>query len=148
MDEMLDFIKENEGFRSKKYRCPAGKWTYGYGYNASAHGIPAKHVDAILSDRGVTEEEAEELLTDEVANCISSCKVIVPGFSNLSRGRQRAMVDMCFNLGPSGLGKFKVMLGCIGQGDFEGAAKAAMNSKWYKQVGLRSVRVVKLIREG
>lgn len=146
--DLLNFIKGNEGFRSKKYPCPAGKWTFGYGYNAQAHGIPAKYVDAILSDRGVTEEEAEELLIDEVADCITACEKIVPGFSTLSENRKIAMVDMCFNLGSAGLAKFKTMLECIGRGDFEGAARAAINSKWYKQVKLRGVRVVKLIREG
>ena len=146
--ELLNFIKANEGFRGKPYRCPGGHWTFGYGYNADAHGIPSKYVDAILSGRGVTLRDAEELLIEGVADCITHCERIVPGFVNLSQGRQIAMVDMCFNLGPSGLARFKTMLGCIGRGDYEGAARAAINSKWYKQVKLRGVRVVKLIREG
>jgi len=127
MDELLNFIKQNEGFRSKPYRCPAGKWTIGYGYNAEAHGIPAWCVDAILSGRGVSEQEAERLLIDEVAESISACKRIVPGFNRLTHARQMAMVDMCFNLGAAGLAKFKVMLGCIGRGDYEAAALSPTN---------------------
>ncbi len=148
MDELLNFIKQNEGFRSKPYRCPAGKWTIGYGYNMEAHGIPAWMVDKVLSGKGITEGDAERLLISEVAECISACRKIVPGFGRLTHARRMAMVDMCFNLGAAGLAKFKVMLGCIGRGDYEAAARAAVNSKWYKQVKLRGVRVVKLIREG
>ncbi len=147
-DELLNFIAENEGLKLKPYRCPAGKWTIGYGYNMEANGIPGWMVDKVLSGKGITEGDAERLLITEVAECISQCGKIVPGFSTLTHNRKIAMVDMCFNLGAAGLAKFKTMLACIGRGDFGGASKAAVNSKWYKQVKLRGVRVVKLIREG
>ncbi len=146
--ELLNFIKGNEGLRLKPYRCPAGKWTIGYGYNMEAHGIPPWMVDKVLSGKGISEGDAERLLITEVAECISVCEKIVPGFPALTLNRKIALVDMCFNLGAAGLARFKTMLGCIGRGDFEGAARAAINSKWYKQVKLRGVRVVKLIREG
>ena len=47
--DLLSFVKTNEGFRSMPYKCPAGKWTIGYGFNMDAHGIPAWMVDKILS---------------------------------------------------------------------------------------------------
>ena len=146
--ELLNFIKGNEGLKVKPYRCPAGKWTIGYGYNLEAHGIPGWMVDKVLSGRGINEGDAERLLVQEVANCITACQKIVPGFSSLTLNRKIALVDMCFNLGPTGLAKFKNMLAAIGAGDWGRAWKAAQASKWYTQVKMRGVRVVKLIREG
>ncbi len=146
--ELLNFIKLNEGLRLKPYRCPSGKWTIGYGYNMEAHGIPPWMVDKVLSGKGISEEDAERLLVGEVANCISVCEKIVPGFPALTLNRKIALVDMCFNLGPAGLAKFKNMLAAIGAQDWEKAWKAAQASKWYTQVKMRGVRVVKLIREG
>lgn len=146
--ELLSFIKVNEGLNLKPYRCPAGRWTIGYGYNMEAHGIPEWMVDKVLSGKGITEEDAEKLLITEVAECISHCGRIVPGFSTLTHNRKIALVDMCFNLGPAGLSKFKNMLAAIGACDWERAWKAAQASKWYTQVKVRGVRVVKLIREG
>ena len=148
MDDILDFIRVNEGFRAKPYRCPAGKWTIGYGYNMEARGIPSWMVDAVLSGKGISKEQANQLLMERVAQCLKFCERLIPGWSGLNRGRQIAFTDMCFNLGNAGLAKFKRMLVAVGNGDWDAAANEAMKSKWYQQVGLRGVRVVKLIREG
>ncbi|MCL4735370.1 MAG: glycoside hydrolase family protein [Candidatus Omnitrophica bacterium] len=146
--DLLSFIRLNEGLRLKPYRCPAGKWTIGVGYNMEAHGIPGWMVDKIMSGRGITEQDSDRLLIEEVAKCISACKSIVPGFSGLSHNRQIALVDMCFNLGPGGLSKFRNMLAAITAGDWERAARSAQSSKWYTQVKMRGVRVVKMLRDG
>lgn len=147
-DDLLAFIKRNEGLSLKPYRCTSGLWTIGYGYNMEAHGIPARLVDRIITGRGITEEDAEQLLLTEVANCISDCRKLIPSFGAISSNRQIALVDMCFNLGRVGLGKFRNMLAAIAAGDWEKAWKAAQASKWYGQVKSRGPRVVKLIREG
>lgn len=147
-DALLAFIKRNEGLKLKPYRCPAGFWTIGFGYNMEAHGIPARLVDKIITGRGITKEDAEKLLITEVAECISDCKRMIPSFQTLTENRKIALVDMCFNLGSLGLSKFKNMLAAINAGDWERAWKSAQASKWYQQVKSRGPRVVKLIREG
>ena len=44
-------IKRFEGLRLNAYRCPAGRWTIGWGHTASATAIAA---DAITNSAGAT----------------------------------------------------------------------------------------------
>ena len=51
----IDLIKKYEGFRAKAYKCPAGKWTIGYGHTKTAK-----------KGMTITEAEAEKLLVDDL----------------------------------------------------------------------------------
>ncbi len=52
----IDLIKRFEGFRAKAYKCPAGRWTIGYGHTSSA-GPPQVKPGMRISRR-----KAEEIL--------------------------------------------------------------------------------------
>ena len=69
-------------------------------------------------------------------------------FAALSPNRQRALVDMAFNLGRTRLAGFKAMWAALERGDYHAAAVEALNSKWARQVGPRAQRIAKMIREG
>lgn len=53
----VNFIKKYEGFKSKPYRCPAGKPTIGYGCRLYENGRLVT-----MQDEPITEERATELL--------------------------------------------------------------------------------------
>jgi len=48
------YIKKHEGFRQFVYKCPSGKLTIGYGRN--------------LENRGITIEEAEYLIRNDISD--------------------------------------------------------------------------------
>ena len=48
LPELIDLVREVEGFRSKAYRCPAGVWTIGYGHTENVHEGDIITVDAAL----------------------------------------------------------------------------------------------------
>jgi hypothetical protein len=52
---------------------------------------------------------------------------------------------MCFNLGGTRLSKFKNMLGACRAHDWDKMAAEMENSRWYKQVGRRSVELQKSV---
>ena len=52
-----DLIKKWEGCKLTAYKCPAGKWTIGYGNTTYEDGAPVKEGDKITQDR------AERMLT-------------------------------------------------------------------------------------
>lgn len=131
---MLDQLREDEGFRSKPYRCTAGKLTIGYGRN--------------LDDVGISKEEANVMLGEDVRGVIRQLNHALPWWSKLTFGRQEALVNMGFNLGVPRLLGFKNMLAALQRGDYAKAADEALDSLWAKQVGDRAKRVAKLIREG
>ena len=66
----------------------------------------------------------------------------------LDQVRREAMIEMCFNMGPGNLAKFKMMIASLAREDFEGAAQEALSSRWAAQVGKRADRIAERIRSG
>lgn len=62
--------------------------------------------------------------------------------------RRAVIIDMLFNLGLPKLLKFKNTLAAIRAGDWEAAAQGMERSKWYQQVRIRAVELVKMMRTG
>lgn len=94
MKTALDLIKEFEGFRTKPYTCPAGKWTVGYG-STFWNGIAVdEHYPA-----SVTEEEAEK----EAYKSLEKIREVLIGkninFLHVSEGEQQATLDLAYNVG-------------------------------------------------
>lgn len=97
-ENCLKIIRRYESFRNTAYLCPAGKWTYGYGFTAKADGTPVSPGDKI------TREEAEGLLVQkacELADFILAklaWKKIVIGQQHLD-----SLVSFAFNVGTGNL---------------------------------------------
>ena len=62
--------------------------------------------------------------------------------------RTAAVVDLCYNLGLKGLLGFTHFLAALRMKDWTAAASALEHSLWYKQVGRRGQRIIKLILSG
>ena len=60
--------------------------------------------------------------------------------------RKSVLIDMCYNMGWPALSKFKNMFAAIDAEDFEEAARQMMDSKWYRQVKVRGVKLVQAMR--
>lgn len=82
---LIEKIKEFEGFVPLAYRCPAGVWTVGYG-----------HTRGVYEGRRVNEEEAEELLREDLVPCEHFVEKL--GVTR-TQGQFDALVDFVFNLG-------------------------------------------------
>lgn len=125
----------HEGLRFKPYRCTAGKLTIGVGRN--------------LDDCGISKPEAMVLLENDILNCETELLEHLPVvYNGLNDTRKAVLINMCFNLGISGLLGFKNTLAFIGAGDFERAANGMLASKWAKQVGIRAIELSELMRKG
>lgn len=137
LQSAIELIARHEGFRSKPYRCPAGKLTIGFGRN--------------LEDKGISREEARILLRNDVLDALRWAIVVAQenqvDFHVLPFTVRLALVDMAFNLGPGGLRSFKRMWKALGRKDWDRAAYEALDSKWAKQVGRRASEVAELIRQ-
>jgi lysozyme len=127
-------IKLHEGFSRKPYRCPAGRITIGYGRNLEANGISAA--------------EAEVLLRNDINRCAEELKQKLPWVSELDPVRQAVLLDMCYNLGITGLCGFTATLLAIREGDYETAAVRMLDSKWATQVKTRATRLAAMMRTG
>ncbi len=134
IEQMKTELVRDEGLRLKPYKDTVGKLTIGVGRN--------------LDDVGITEEEAGYLLENDIGRAMADLDRNVPWWRSLSDARQRAMINMCFNLGWPRLSQFQNMLAALEAGDYERAAIEALDSRWARQVGSRAARVAAQIMEG
>lgn len=146
MEKIIERIKEYEGFSVEPYLCPAKKWTVGYGYNYEDRGFTTADITEILKN-GFTGEFAEKLLERDVEKCTKDAELL-PFYSSLNDARRAVVIDMIYQLGIGGFKKFKKMQERLSAGDYAGAAKEMVNSKWYTQSGRRSRTNVKQMQEG
>lgn len=124
----------HEGLRLHPYPDSVGKLTIGVGRN--------------LSDDGISASEAMALLETDIDRTVTELQAHVPGFDTLADARQRALIDMAFNLGlPRFLG-FHDMLRCLAADDFDGAAAAMLASHWAAEVGPRAPQLAAMLRSG
>lgn len=131
---IIEQLKIDELFREKLYKCPAGKWTIGYGWN--------------IEDTGISEGIAEIILYRQVEQCEAELYENFKWFPDLPDRIQEALVNMCFNLGISRLKTFKNMISAFERHDYENAALEMRDSKWYRQVGERAKRLVRIVSGG
>ena len=133
-EQLIEELKADEGVVLTLYKCSAGKNTIGVGRN--------------IDDRGITEDESDYLLSNDIDLCVRELETAFSWFPSLSDARQRVLVNMCFNLGLSRLMGFKKFLSAVEAEEWETAAVEMLDSKWAKQVGLRSTRLRDLLLEG
>lgn len=116
------------------YKDTVGKLTIGVGRN--------------ISDRGISHDEAQFMLDNDIKLVESDLNSKLPWWVNLTDNRQRVLANMCFNLGINRLLGFKNTLGFIRTGQYNKAADGMLQSLWAKQVGARATRLADLMRKG
>ena len=137
-----DLIRD-EGFKVKPYRCTSGHWTIGVGHKM----LPLE----IESVKELTSDEIFALLANDVRLAIAGCYQIFGRnrFERMDDCRQRALANMCFQLGIAGLAKFERMIAAIFNEDWQNASKEALDSKWAKHDSpARAKRVADMLRTG
>jgi lysozyme len=124
----------HEGIRLEPYRDTAGKLTIGVGRN--------------LTDRGISREEAEHLLDNDIREHSDQLFQALPWIASLDEIRQRVLLDMAFNMGVPGLLKFRNTLRAVKEGRYKDAAQGMEASLWYRQTTSRAQRLVQMMRTG
>jgi lysozyme len=137
MQRLLEALKRHEGVRYYVYRDHLGYETIGVGrcINRSV-GL------------GLSPDEVEYLLINDVQRCIEELDGAFEWFRDLDEVRREAMINLCFNLGLTKLRKFVKALEAMKQRNYNKAATEFLNSKWANQVGERSREVAYMIRTG
>jgi lysozyme len=107
-----------------------------------AHPLPA----GMLVDDAITETDAKRLLEQDIMEHVAALCQALPWYERLDEPRQRALCNMCFNLGINGLLGFKNTLALLERGEYEKAAANFAMSKWAKQVGPRATRIIAVIK--
>ena len=130
-------IKSDEGVVLHGYQDHLGYLTIGVG----------RLIDK-RKGGGISEFEADFLLDNDLNKIIGLLDFKLPWIMALSDARQRALINMAFQLGVNGLLNFKTMLTALKEGRYEDAAKAAMASKWAQQTPERAKRIANIFKNG
>jgi len=119
LTQAVNIIKEFEGLRLKAYRCPAGKWTLGYG---TTFGVEEGNV--------ITKEQAEEMLSEDVASFAKRIENLIK--VKTTDNQFCSLVSLCYNIG---IGNFKnsTLLKYLNNGWFEQIPSQFM--RWNKIKG-------------
>jgi len=161
--DLIKMLKENEGVRYCAYKDSVGLWTCAVGHNLEAPGsndkLKAVGVNPDMVWAAIEEAkkagksktvpllndgQVEALLKEELEVCIKDLD-FVSGFDSMPDEAKAILVDMRFQLGNSGIRKFKQTLKAFEKGDWRAAADGLMNSAMAKQVPNRVNKNVKLL---
>ena len=134
MNKLIEQLKRHEGVKLKPYKCSAGKLTIGVGKN--------------IEDNGITLEEAEYLLQNDIAEARSQLLHAFPWMGEFNDARISAMINFTFNVGIGTVKKFENTLSYMQSGEWDKAADEMMDSRWARQVGNRAIEVTDQIRTG
>lgn len=130
---LIEHITAHEGVRLHPYTCPAGKITIGVGRN--------------LTDSGISKDESDILLFNDIHKCILHAHKYV-WFPVIHKVRQDVVIEMIFNLGHDGFRQFRATIAAIEIGDYNKAADQMLASRWARQVKGRAHRLARWMREG
>ena len=131
-----DSIKSHEGFRLDPYECTEGFLTGGYGHK-------------ILEGEEVpTTKEGWEALFDKDFEKAWSDMEILCETHNLPENEEMMSIlcEMIFQLGFTGVSKFKMMIKALQEGNMEESSNQMKQSKWYVQTPNRCVALAERMR--
>jgi lysozyme len=126
-------LERDEGRRATLYSDSLGVQTFGVGHNAYKP----------LSNRAI-----DLIFEDDTLDSIQDLDANVAWWRGMTEPRQRALCNMCFQLGWPRLRGFVKMLAALKDGDYEEAAHEAGSSQWATQTPNRAKRIIQMIKEG
>lgn len=141
------FIKElilEEGTRLRVYDDATGSPIVP-GYKLVGH--PTIGIGRSLDTHGITGEEAQFLLDDDLAELNAALRAY-PWWVQLSSVRQFVISTMAFNMGVTAVLGFKRMIAALQASNFDRAATEMLASSWATELPARSHRLVQMMRTG
>ena len=126
---LIESIGVNEGFRGKPYQCSEGVWTIGHGLT------------------WLTEEESLHILTGRISQLHLKLLDDLDWYKDMPPEIQGVIIEMCFQIGFSGVMKFRKMIANMQDKNWKEASKEMLDSLWAKQTPRRANRLADIVRE-
>ena len=144
--ELVDIIKEDlikhEGYKDIIYLCSESIPTFGIG-----HAIKESDPEYTWPvGTPVEKDRIDNAFEEDCRTAVSDCCALFLNFTSHPDKVQRVLVNMAFNLGRNRLSKFKNMIKAVNEGNYSKAANEMVDSRWYNQVGNRSIELKNWMR--
>lgn len=151
-DEIIEFIKEHEGYRPHVYKDSLGIPTIGIGFNLMrpdakkiATQVGVDYNEILSGKQSLSDDQVKEIFKITLTIAYNDAKKWLPGFDGLPKNIKLAVLDLSFNMGYTRLSKFVKTKAFIEAGDYNNAAVELQNSKWATQVGKRVKSIINLL---
>ena len=131
--ELLEAVKLSEGFRDKVYKCTEGFDTIGYGF--------------AIKDLVMDEDIAEMRLRRKLDSLIDRANKRFSFLKDMPVAVQDVIYEMCYQMGISGVSKFKKTLLYLENREFKMASKEMLDSRWARQTPNRANKLSNIVKE-
>lgn len=148
-DRIYKEISNEEGIRLKVYLDTVKIPTVGIGHNILAHStMPI--IGRVVSKVGevISDDECRTLFKADLTSVFNDLDNHIDWWRTVDVPRQYVLISLCFNLGINGLLGFKNTLAHYKAHEWDSVVSGLQSSKWYKQVGVRGVKLCKIISTG
>ena len=132
MKDLLEKIKEHEGFVEHVYDDSLGIPTIGYGF--------------AIKDLVLDEDIAEEILIRKLEKLKRNAIARFKWLEDMPVEVQEVILNMCYQLGVTGTSKFRKAISALQEGDWEEAANEMLDSLWARQTPNRAKELSDIIR--
>ena len=140
MDRLLESVKKHEGYRNKVYLDTLGKRTVGVGHLC---------VEEFWEDDKEYEEKfLMDILEADLQNAIKGAKDLMAqhGCMDIDEQAEEIIIEMIFQLGKTGVSKFKNMWKALSGLQYSAAADQMLDSRWAKQTPNRANGMADVMR--
>jgi len=141
MDRLLESVKKHEGYRNKVYLDTLGKRTVGVGHLCVE--------DFWEDDKEYDEKFLMEILEKDLQEAIHGARSLMGeyGCADIDEKAEEILIEMVFQLGKTGVSKFKNMWKALSELNYVGASYEMLDSRWAKQTPNRAKAMAKTMKE-
>ena len=132
LERLLESVKKHEGYRNKVYLDTLGKRTVGVGHLC---------VENFWEDDKEYEESfLMEILQKDLQEAIRGARELMDKHdcSDVDERAEEIIIEMVFQLGRTGVKKFRNMWKALSEHNYIGASFEMLDSKWAKQTPNRA----------
>ena len=104
LDEVIEDLKKHEGYRSRVYDDSLGIPTIGYGF--------------AIKDLELDEEDCDRILNKKLSKLIRDVFSRFPFLKDQPNTVKSVVLNMCYQMGVTGVSKFKMFLKALGERDY------------------------------
>lgn len=137
-EELKEEIKLHEGFVPRVYKDSLGKRTIGYGHLC----VEPEQWD---DNKEYTKEELKNVFSKDFNEALKNAEHLI-GERNINHVAKEVIIEMVFQLGIGGVGKFKNMWKALDNEDYGEASFQMLDSLWAKQTPARAGKLAGKMR--
>ena len=140
MDRLLESVKKHEGYRNKVYLDTLGKRTVGVGHLCVE--------DFWEDDKEYEEKFLMTILEHDLSSAIKGANDLMAenGCMDMNEKAHEIIIEMVFQLGKTGVSKFKNMWKALSGLEYSAAADQMLDSRWAKQTPNRANGMADVMR--